>query len=114
LGAHLGDDCRRVASLLLSFLSDRRQHIGSCKFVGFRGFARLGMMVAKTPLVTSQPLRDPLSSRVEGRIGFRGRGTRVDNDAAADMERNLGPGQMRLLGYHNMRFDRRFEIFPEY
>src|SRR6516162_9303076 len=71
------------------------------------------MVVAQSTLVSTHLFGDPLGGAIKRWLGFGGQSAGVNNDSAADMDRNLGPGQMRLFREHHMSFDRGLKIFSQ-
>ena len=71
------------------------------------------MIVAQPALVAAQLFRQPLGGGIERDIVIGRRPATVDDDAAPDMQRQLGGDQVRLAGKDGMRLDRGSEIFSE-
>ena len=74
---------------------------------------RLAVVIAQPTLGAPQLFGQMFGGRIERHIMIARGGMAVEDDATADMQRNLGAHQMRLAREHRMRLDRRAEILAE-
>ncbi len=71
----------------------------------------VAMVVANPTLVAAQPLGDAIERAVEGGMGVVGLAVTLDDDAAADMNRDIGADALGLAGKYDVSLDRVVEIF---
>ena len=112
LGLHLGDHGRRFAAVdggLRVFLRLRRQDV----LRGAEALRLRAMMIAEPALVAAHALGEVVDRQIESGIGLVRGFLRMHQDAATDMDRDIGTEQMRLLRKDDSCLDRIAEIFSD-